>query len=70
MVAKVIKHTGLAEAIDSKLQLLKIHKPYHESDHVLNIASAPRGAMAYPLRSGEGLEVISLGPMVYLDSKE
>ncbi len=29
---------GLAEAIDSRLHLLKIHMPYHESDHVLNIA--------------------------------
>ena len=70
MVAKVIKHTGLAEAIDSKLQLLKIHKPYHESDHVLNIASAPRGALTYPPLSGDGLEVISLGRMAYLASKE
>ena len=32
--------------------------------------SAPRGALTYPLRSREGLEVISLGPMAYLDSKE
>jgi len=38
MVAKVVKHSGLAEAIDSSLHLLKIHKPYHESDHVLNVA--------------------------------
>jgi len=30
--------TGLVEAIDRKLHLLKIHRPYHESDHVLNIA--------------------------------
>jgi hypothetical protein len=29
---------GLAEAIDRRLVLLKIHLPYHESDHVLNIA--------------------------------
>ena len=29
---------GLAETIDRELQLLKIHMPYHESDHVLNIA--------------------------------
>ena len=29
---------GLVEAIDAKLHLLKIHVPYHESDHVLNIA--------------------------------
>ena len=70
MIAKVVKHSGLAEEIDSALHLLKIHRPYHESDHVLNVASAPRGALTYPLRSGEGLEVISLGPMVYLASKE
>jgi len=30
--------TGLIEAIDSRLHLLKVHQPYHESDHVLNIA--------------------------------
>ena len=70
LIAKVVKHSCLAEEIDSALHLLKIHKPYHESDHVLNVASAPRGALTYPLRSGEGLEVISLGPMVYLASKE
>jgi hypothetical protein len=28
----------LAEAIDRRLHLLKIHLPYHESDHVLNLA--------------------------------
>jgi len=32
------RNTGLIEAIDAKLHLLKIHLPYHESDHVLNIA--------------------------------
>ncbi len=32
------RQTGLAKAIDQKLQLLKMHLPYHESDHVLNIA--------------------------------
>ena len=32
--------------------------------------SAPRGAPMYPPRSGEGLEVISLGPMADLDSKD
>src|SRR5882724_8833474 len=26
------------EAIDRRLHLLKIHLPYHESDHVLNLA--------------------------------
>ena len=29
---------GLAEQIDSRLELLKRHLPYHESDHVLNLA--------------------------------
>jgi hypothetical protein len=29
---------GLIEAIDQDLHLLLIHKPYHESDHVLNLA--------------------------------
>ena len=32
--------------------------------------SAPRGALIYPPCSGEGLEVISLGSMAYLDSKD
>jgi Transposase DDE domain group 1 len=38
MVAKLVSAVGLAEEIDSSLHLLKVHKPYHESDHVLNIA--------------------------------
>jgi hypothetical protein len=32
------RNSGLIDAIDKKVHLLKIHKPYHESDHVLNIA--------------------------------
>ena len=32
------RQTGLVEAIDDKLKLLKRHLPYYESDHVLNIA--------------------------------
>ena len=32
------KRTGLIKALDEKLHLLKRHLPYHESDHVLNIA--------------------------------
>ena len=39
------KQSGLVEAIDQNLQLLKVHLPYHESDHVLNIA--------YNILSGE-----------------
>ena len=34
----VALRTGLADAIDRNLRLLKRHLPYHESDHVLNIA--------------------------------
>ena len=47
------RRTGLIEAIDRRLHLLKWHKPYHESDHVLNIA--------YNLMSGgECLEDLEL----------
>jgi hypothetical protein len=31
------RRTGLIDAIDERLHLLKVHKPYHESDHVLNV---------------------------------
>jgi Transposase DDE domain group 1 len=34
----VARRTGLVNAIDQHLHLLKRHLPYHESDHVLNIA--------------------------------
>ena len=34
----VARKLGLAGTIDRRLQLLKVHLPYHESDHVLNIA--------------------------------
>jgi hypothetical protein len=29
---------GLPEVIDERLELLRVHLPYHESDHVLNLA--------------------------------
>jgi len=32
------RRIGLIEAIDKNLHLLKFHLPYHESDHVLNLA--------------------------------
>src|SRR6476646_9683865 len=34
----LVRKLGLAEAIDERLHLLKYHLPYHESDHVLNLA--------------------------------
>jgi len=30
--------TGLVEEVDRRVSVLKVHLPYHESDHVLNIA--------------------------------
>jgi len=37
-VHRLVTRLGLAERIDEDLQLLKVHLPYHESDHVLNLA--------------------------------
>lgn len=34
----MVNKIGLREEIDSRLHLLKRHLPYHESDHVLNLA--------------------------------
>jgi len=34
----LVRRLGLDQAINSHLGLLKIHLPYHDSDHVLNIA--------------------------------
>ena len=33
-----MRELGLPEAIDRRLHLFKVHLPYHESDHVLNLA--------------------------------
>jgi Transposase DDE domain group 1 len=37
-VHRMVTKLGLPEQIDEGLQLLKVHLPYHESDHVLNLA--------------------------------
>src|SRR5438552_13654615 len=37
----LVRQIGLIEAIDRGLELLKIHLPYHESDHVLALAYLP-----------------------------
>src|SRR3989454_2759804 len=34
----MVQRLGLVEDLDRSLALLKVHLPYHESDHVLNIA--------------------------------
>ena len=58
----MVTQTGLAEAIDEHLHLLKVHLPYHESDHVLN--------MTYNILCGgsclEDLELLR-NDEVYLD---
>jgi hypothetical protein len=36
-IHKMVKQIGLAQEIDNRLELLKVHVPYHESDHVLNL---------------------------------
>ena len=33
----MVQRLGLVEDINNNLQLLKVHLPYHESDHVLNL---------------------------------
>lgn len=38
LIHQLAKTLGLPEAIDRHLHLFKIHLPYHESDHVLNLA--------------------------------
>ena len=35
---RLAQHTGLVTAIDAHVEVLKVHLPYHESDHVLGIA--------------------------------
>jgi hypothetical protein len=38
LMLQLAKQVGLVDAIDWRVQLLKMHCPYHESDHVLNLA--------------------------------
>lgn len=38
LVHEMVRAIGLAESIDARLHLFKRHFPYHESDHVLNLA--------------------------------
>jgi hypothetical protein len=35
---RLVTRLGLVKAIDADLELLKIHLPYHESDHMLTLA--------------------------------
>ena len=57
------QRVGLIDAIDQNLHLLKIHMPYHESDHLLNLAYNA-------LCDGTCLQDLELRPQdeVYLDA--
>jgi hypothetical protein len=47
LVHQLARELGWPRAIDERLQLFKIHLPYHESNHVLNLAyNALAGAVA------------------------
>jgi hypothetical protein len=63
LMHRLVRRVGLIEELDRRLHLLKVHLPYHESDHVLNIA--------YNLLSGgQCLEDLELrrNDEVYLDA--
>jgi hypothetical protein len=53
VIHTLAKRMGLVKQIDKRLHLLKRHVPYHESDHVLNLAYNV-------LAGGEGFEDIEL----------
>lgn len=38
LMVRLAQEVGLVAAIDRRLHVLKVHVPYHESDHVLNFA--------------------------------
>jgi hypothetical protein len=38
LIHQLAHAVGLPQAIDRRLRVLKMHRPYHESDHVLNLA--------------------------------
>ncbi len=41
LIHALARRLGLIDALDRRLELLKIHLPYHESDHVLALAYLP-----------------------------
>lgn len=62
-IHKLARKVGLTRRIDEELQILKAHKPYHDSDHILNIAYNP-------LCGGRVLDDIELrrNDVVFLDA--
>ena len=47
MVRRLVAKLGLAGEIDGRLELLKRHLPYFESDHVLSVAYNLGGACGW-----------------------
>ena len=47
VVRRLVAKLGLAGEIDGRLELLKRHLPYFESDHVLNVAICCAGACGW-----------------------
>lgn len=62
-IHRMVRRVGLIEELDRFVEVLKVHLPYHESDHVLNIAYNV-------LADGTCLEDIELrrNDEVYLDA--
>ena len=58
VVRRRVAKLALAREIDTRLNLLERHRPYHESDHVLDIPS-PTAASDFTRRFGEA-DVIGL----------
>jgi len=60
---RVALASGLVDAIDERVHVLKVHRPYHESDHVLNVA-------LNALAGGQTLDDIELrrNEVAFLDS--
>lgn len=63
LIHRLAHEIGLVAAIDRRVHVLKVHRPYHESDHVLNLAYNA-------LCSGTRLEDIELrrNDEVFLDA--
>jgi hypothetical protein len=61
-IQELVRHVGLVDDLNGHVEVLKAHLPYHESDHVLNIAYNV-------LCGGQRLEDIELlrNDEVYLD---
>lgn len=55
VIHQLMRELGLAQRIDRHLHILQCHRPYHESDHVLNFAYNA-------LCDGDCLEDIGVAP--------